>query len=787
MKKLLLFLILSAGFVYSQAIRDIIKPLNLTAGKTDSVLISDLFYSQDYSVKFKPGKNIEFSYSPSAKMLYLAPKKDFEGLELIEFTLNKGNYAIPVKSEILQEKTFKYKSEGEFQNVNLFGSFNSWNREELEMTDPDKDGIYEITIPLQPGRYEYKFFVDGKELVDYENPERVPNGFGDFNSVIIVTPPHTEKSYLHFIKREGHILSFYYDHEKLEDTLDRSHIIVLLNNSIVPPERISVIGKHFTVALQNSDFTGNNILRTAVNRRGVVSNMQTLFLDPQIRPGQKINRSPYDQIIYSVMIDRFYDGDTSNSRPVIHPEIMKPANYHGGDLKGIMDKINEGYFESLGVNTLWITPVNDNTNKAFKEYPEPHRYYSGYHGYWPVHPTRVEEKFGDMNLLKNMVTAAQRKGMKILLDYVANHVHIEHPFWEQHRDWFGKLELPDGKFNLRLWDEQRLTTWFEPYMPSFDFVSSTEALEYMTDNAVWWLQETNIDGFRHDAVKHVPNSFWRRLTQKVKSRLETDGRKIYQVGETFGSYDLISSYVNNGQLDAQFNFNLYDIAVPVFLSPETSFSVLDMEMKKTFNVYGINHLMGNIMDSHDKPRFMAYADGDLEPGGAGAAELAWTDPPVVDNPENYNYLKIYQAYLHSIPGLPIVYYGDEIGMTGAGDPDNRRMMRFGDEVNAAEKELMNEVSRIINIRGMHTALRYGDFLTLYADENVYVYLRSDINERVLTAINKSSSTQRVTVSLPAEYALERAKDLVNGSSYDILNNTLEIEIEPLNYIFLKTE
>jgi cyclomaltodextrinase / maltogenic alpha-amylase / neopullulanase len=788
MKKLFFIILICAGFVYSQGIRDIIKPLNLIAGRTDSVMLSDIFYSNNYTVKFKPGKYIEFSYSPSTKMLYLAAKKGFEGIELIEFTINNQDYVIPVKSETVQEKTFKYKPEGEFKNVNLFGSFNSWNREELTMKDADNDGIYEITIPLQPGRYEYKFYVDGKEIVDPENPVFIPNGMGDFNSIITINPSRSETSYLHFLKREGHIITFFYERGNGSDTLDKSHIIALINNSVIPEKRVSVSGNYITVTLQNSDFGRNNILRTVVDQDGLISNIQTLFLDPQIKPGIKQNRTTHDKIIYSVMIDRFSDGDTTINFPVVHPEILKPANYQGGDFQGILNKINEGYFDSLGVNTLWITPVNDNTEKAFREYPPPHRYYSGYHGYWPVHSTRVEENFGDMKTLKNMVTTAQRKGMKVLLDYVANHIHIDHPLWQTKRNWFGKLELPDGSLNLRLWDEQRLTTWFEPYMPSFDFVSSTSALEYMTDNAVWWLQETNIDGFRHDAVKHVPNSFWRRLTEKVKSRLEKDGRKIYQIGETFGSYDLISSYVNNGQLDAQFNFNLYDVAIPVFLTPDASFSVLDLEMKKTFSVYGVNHLMGNLMDSHDKPRFMAYADGDLPLGGAGAGEMAWNDPPVVDDPENYNYLKIYMAYLNSIPGVPIIYYGDEIGMTGAADPDNRRMMRFGSQVNDLERNVLNEVRKIITARGLHTALRYGDFRTLHADENVYVYMRSDLNERILIAINKSNQPQNVTVVLPSVYGISRAEDLLKKNyNAKVINHTMELNILPLDYTYLKLD
>ncbi len=109
--------------------------------------------------------------------------------------------------------------------------------------------------------------------------------------------------------------------------------------------------------------------------------------------------------------------------------------------------------------------------------------------------------------------------------------------------------LPDGRRNLRLWDEQRLTTWFEPYMPSFDYTKSDAPIDYMTDNCVWWLKQTGADGFRHDAVKHVPNRFWRALTKKLEEEIEVPtGKKVYQIGETFGDYNLIGSYVNNGQL-----------------------------------------------------------------------------------------------------------------------------------------------------------------------------------------------------------------------------------------------
>ncbi len=165
------------------------------------------------------------------------------------------------------------------------------------------------------------------------------------------------------------------------------------------------------------------------------------------------------------MIDRFYDGDESNNNPVKHDSLSPKANYMGGDLKGVITKLNEGYFDSLGINVLWISPVYDNPNKAYKEYPAPHRYYSGYHGYWPISSNTVDEHFGNINDVKKIVSIAHKKGIKVLLDFVSNHVHKEHPYFNEHRDWFGKLKLPDGRLNLRFWDEFRLTTWFEPYLP----------------------------------------------------------------------------------------------------------------------------------------------------------------------------------------------------------------------------------------------------------------------------------------------------------------------------------
>lgn len=791
-KKIFFSIFLVAASTNAQTIFDIIQPINLYPNKTTKVLISDLFYSEDYNVKFVEHPLVEVNYNISSQEISFAPKNNFAGMGLVSFTLFNNQYEIPVK--LIKSKTylFTYKPKPTDKQVNLFGQFNSWDRQSLPMKDLNGDGILEIEIPLDPGRYEYKFYVDGKELIDPDNPIKVSNGMGDFNSVRIIEEEQSEKIFLHIIGQEKTSneikLKYYLESFDKSLFLDKKDVIALFDNKKFPFNKIEIRGREIILSLTREMLYGEHTIRLAVNRLGRSSNIQTVQMIDGQAAGSSKQRTLNDQIIYCIMVDRFNNGDPSNDNPIKHDSLFTPANYQGGDLQGIINKIDDGYFTSLGINTFWISPIVDNTNEAYREYPAPHRYYTGYHGYWPVSATNVEEKFGCMNLARELVKKAHEKNINVLLDYVAHHVHEGHWMWKDHRNWFGTYLLPNGRLNLRLWDEYRLTTWFEPYMPSFDYEGSYEALEFMTDNPVWWLKVTGADGFRHDAVKHVPNEYWRLLTRKIKSRIDIpEKRKIYQIGETFGGIDLIASYVNNGQLNSQFNFNLYDVAIPTFLDEKASFKLLDYQMQKSFQVFGYNNLMGNIMDSHDKIRYMAYADGDLEINDGRAGEIAWTNPPQVDKPSSYDKLKLHLAYLLTIPGIPIIYYGDEIGMTGAADPDNRRMMRFDNQLNEYEKQTLKDVSKLIHIRKDHPALRYGDFLTLQADENVYAYLRSDMNERILTILNKSTNAQNLEYILPGAYKINRAKNLVSGKEFYVVNDKLKIIVEGIGYMILKLE
>lgn len=773
-------------------ITDIINPINLLAGKADSIFISDLFYSTNYDVSFNENENVKVTYNKNSGMIYFYLDKNFAGITLVDFNLDGVTYSIPIRSKLLKKFTFSFKPNKKYNILNLFGNFNGWNRTNLQMTDENNDGIYECTVPLEPGRYQYKFYADGEEILDPMNKVKVPNGLGDYNSVFVVEEDGGNKNYLHIAsyksENERELFTFYYENEFYNDLITKENVVALIDNQKVKEEQIEISGRYIKLIIGSNELSGKKNIRIAINGNNNASNIQSIFLVDGKPAGQADKFLWNDAIIYSLMIDRFNDGDKAINNPIIHDSLSEKANYLGGDFQGIINKLNEGYFDSLGINTIWLSPVYDNPNDAFKEAPKPHRWFSGYHGYWPVNSNNTEEKFGSLEKLKELVATAHNHGIKILLDIVANHVHQEHPLFKEKPEWFGELKLPDGRLNLRLWDEYRLTTWFEPYLPKFNYVGSNDAIDFMTSNTIWWMKETGADGFRQDAVKHIPNEFWRALTKRIKSEVEVPlNKKVYQIGETFGSYELISSYVNNGQLSAQFNFNVYDVALPTFLDAKISFASLDAEIKKSFLVYGENNLMGNIMDSHDKNRFMAFADGDLNVTQWSAVEEGWNNPPKVDNPNSYEKAKLYYAYLNTIPGLPVIYYGSEFGMTGASDPDNRRMMRFGKELTVYEKKMLEEVRKIINLRKNHPALRYGDFYTLAADDNIYSYIRSDVNERILVVLNKSNKSVNAELKTPAIYKVNSATDLLTNEKVDVADNLIKITLSPVSYRFISLD
>ena len=381
------------------------------------------------------------------------------------------------------------------------------------------------------------------------------------------------------------------------------------------------------------------------------------------------------QILYSLMIDRFNNGTTDNDWKINSPEVLDKVDYQGGDILGITKKIEEGFFTDLGVTTIWISPITQNPYDAWGQNVDPDTKFSGYHGYWPIYSTVVDKRFGSDEELRQMLATAHDNNHNVILDYVANHLHINSPVLQEHPDWTTPLILPDGRENIALWDEQRLTTWFDKHIPTLD-LEREEVCEPMTDSALHWVRNFDFDGFRHDACKHIPLNYWRMLTHKMKS--EMPNREMWQIGETYGSVELINSYIKTGMIDSQFDFNLYHTSRDVIVDTNRSMRDIAYVVEESEAAYGSHHTMGNITGNHDKPRFISIAGGDMPLWGIDDKAEGWHREVVVgDMEKGHAGLQLMKAIISTVPGVPCVYQGDEYGTPGANDPDNpsRRRLR----------------------------------------------------------------------------------------------------------------
>ena len=454
------------------------------------------------------------------------------------------------------------------------------------------------------------------------------------------------------------------------------------------------------------------------------------------------------QVLYSILIDRFYNGNTSNDWKMNSPEVLDIVDYQGGDIAGITTKIHEGYFDKLGVNTLWISPITQNPWDAWGLYPFPNgnKYdstktytkFSGYHGYWPIYATKIDDRFGTPEELRALLDTAHAHGINVILDYVANHMHINSPTLQEHPDWHTDSLLPDGRRNFELWDEARLTTWFDKHIPTLD-LEREEVCEQMTDSALYWLANYDLDGFRHDACKHIPEGYWRMLGQKIATRWPN--RPIWMIGETYGSPELIGSYVKTGMLNAQFDFNVYFTAREALCGFKGLDQVMNNELT-SLRTYGSHHTMGNISGNHDQIRFASIAGGAIDIYCHGKEE-GWTrEIGIGDTAMAYDRSILLEVLNLTLPGVPCIYQGDEYGEVGGNDPDNRHMMRF-ETLNDEEKEMRNQVAELIHMRRNSMPLLYGEFIPLRDTPDEIIYERVYLGERVTVTINRADMNYQI--------------------------------------------
>ncbi|NOU32933.1 MAG: hypothetical protein HOO96_33955 [Polyangiaceae bacterium] len=471
-----------------------------------------------------------------------------------------------------------------------------------------------------------------------------------------------------------------------------------------------------------------------------------------------------DAVIYFAFVDRFLDGGVSNCSVSDGSGPLPPAaNYQGGDWLGVTQKINDGYFTSLGVNTLWLTVPLQNTNQFGRGTGGDSHNYSGYHGYWPradsANPAALtaEPCFGTLTDLKNLVTAAHAKGLKVLFDYAMVHTHQSAQMYQNNRGWFwpndngkgGNCVCGEGCSWDVLPDRERC--WFTDYLPHWNYTNQ-QARDYSVQNAIEWAKQTGIDGFRLDAIKHVDMSWLTDLRAGLKTQItatQTPPQRFYLVGETydFGDRGAIKNYVDPAtKLDGQFDFPLRKTLVETTLMRIRPMNELASFMDSNDYFYGGTAIMSTFIGNHDLPRVIHLAQNNRLWGDNQASDgkdRAWQNQPGAPaEREAFERMANGFSVLFTNRGAPLVYYGDEIGLPGGGDPDNRRPMQWSG-LNANQSWLKDRISRLLAIRAGHPALRRGVRTTLRADADVWVYARATVGETLYVAVNRSDADKSI--------------------------------------------
>ncbi len=492
-----------------------------------------------------------------------------------------------------------------------------------------------------------------------------------------------------------------------------------------------------------------------------------------------------DAVMYFALVDRFYDGD-GRALPVpgadAGPADGPSAQYMGGDLVGVIEKIP--YLSDLGVTALWITAPFENRDAAgaaIDPGADPHQY-SAYHGYWPspvdtvfdgrggAEPRpRVESRIGTEDDLHALVReahdadSADGEGIKVLFDYVMNHVDIDSELYRAHPEWWARDPGRGGVFRScgieNLWEDDYWGTRcaFTDYLPPFAFDEAPDALRWSVDDAAWWASTYGIDGYRLDAIKHVPLQWLTALVDRLgEAMLDPPGDRFYLVGETFDYFnrDNLARFVEPGvMLDGQFDFPFKRLLCEALFRPDGDLSQFAAWMDGNDGYYGPGAIMTTWIGNHDIPRAIHFASGQIANCSEGSSPAnGWTDD--YRQPQDaapYERLGLAFAVMMTNPGIPLIYYGDEIGLAGGGDPDNRRMMVWDDaQLLPAQRRLRSQVRALARLRARYPSLGRGDRVTHPGtDRDIWMYSRLGCagDPPLLVVINKSDAERQV--ELPA--------------------------------------
>jgi glycosidase len=512
------------------------------------------------------------------------------------------------------------------------------------------------------------------------------------------------------------------------------------------------------------------VARDEDGARGPVANA-VLWQDP-------VAATDADAIVYHVMLDRFR-GD--GGEPLAPPP--NPGGRAGGTLDGVRAELERGTFDAFGVSTLWLSPVYVNPIEARPGRDDDHLY-EGYHGYWPVDTRRVDDRLGGDAALDAVVATAHERGIRVVLDLVPNHYDETNPRVPGNDAWFNVRDpvcvcgAPDCP-----WSTEIETCWFTPYLPDVR-LQHRDALGEAIADALWLHERFEVDGFRVDAVPMMPRAATRRIYHAVRRALAPADETLL-LGEVFtgpgdGGIAALRYHVGPDGLDSVFDFPTM-WALRDVLTARAGWDALVAVLEAEDDALdGSGVVLARMLGNHDTTRIASAITGDED-------RDPWTDPPPDDvDADALSRVRLGFAIVMTLPGMPILYYGDELGLAGARDPDSRRVMPDPAATGADALALQSDVARLGTLRRCMPTLRRGAWRSLGATADHVAFVR-ELEGDAPVLVVASTADGATTLTVPAAVPVGWYKDAMSDARVQIGASGADIDLPPVGVRVLVPE
>ena len=515
-----------------------------------------------------------------------------------------------------------------------------------------------------------------------------------------------------------------------------------------------------------------------------VANAQPGTFDITFTQGKKHFKMPYElkarkanadqikgfdssDVLYLIMPDRFADGDPALDQLPMRTDYKvdrnNPNARHGGDLAGIEQHLD--YIEDLGVTAVWLNPVLENDMKG-----------GSYHGYATTDYYRVDPRFGSNEDYKRLIDKTHQKGMKVVMDMIFNHCGSDHPWMKDvpSHDWFNNLDHyvqtnhdKEAYFDPYVSDYDKncmINGWFVPSMPDLN-QKNPHVAKYLIQNSIWWIEYSGVDGIRQDTYPYADVDMMHDWCEAVE--LEYPDYNI--VGEAWMNYTIGSAYWQRGSrlnfgkdtgLKSVMDFRLMGIAHDVFHADGGLQGVFE-HLCYDYVYPDINHVL-RFLENHDTDRFlreMPKSSADLYAFKQGV------------------------TFLLTIPGIPQLYYGQELLMNGTKEKSDGYIRLDvpggwpGDKVNqfepsgrtAVQNEAWTFMQTLLKWRKGNEVIAKGTMKHFMPNRGVYVYERSLNGKRVVVFMNGSSKAVELPLDRYAEslQGAAQGKDVLTGRTVSL--------------------